>query len=635
MGRNKTKQKPKPKKALSIAQRVLRATLFAMVCSGILTYFLFPVQWKTSFAYQYQPDPSSEPRQESDFFKETLSTQVAVLKSDAFLEMLRSHLNEAGISFTSAQVSRALHVSNPPNTALIEILVQTPHKKTTQQLAQLLDTVSKQFGSESRQAALFSQKANLEALLKRTEDKLQAGDKRAQDIVSTIVHATGNPFASNPDIGAKSLSENYQMLTTRLQDVEADIEAAETQYNAYQTLLNSNEKNLIAGVVLGDDPLLAKMTEQLAMAETESGILNVGLTPEDAGLETPQNRIKQLKAQLERQKQKVLQEKMGQSTPIIQDSLRQEMVSEMVSKRLKLQAAQKTKQTLEKQRTELLKSLATYGDTTGELKTWLFRKTSLLNTVNQLEKQLDTLESQVQQNHATLKLLGTLPEQPSQNYPAHEASFFFLASSLILGCAASTMPYLRKRTDEGLFHTSLLAVLENILQAKGQQVILLLPVMSSGHLNTSLQLGGLLNQFGRDALVIDADLKHRWLSRKLSWDATNGVFEHLLNADLKQAHTDPLSGAKVLPLEVSMDADQVVEFSQVVQRLPGLWGRWSSSVIILDMSQWHEAYHQLLPLVSQVIFYVPPESSAKALLPQVFYTKYNVPVSIIEIQPEI
>jgi hypothetical protein len=217
---------------------------------------------------------------------------------------------------------------------------------------------------------------------------------------------------------------------------------------------------------------------------------------------------------------------------------------------------------------------------------------------------------------------------------ANLSPVFFLTLAASLFCLVMGGKVIQDHLSLRTPTQSLLSIIQQLLKTKKQEIIMVLPVRASGHLNAATHIGGLLNQFGREAIVIDIDLCHRLLSRKIPFDHPNGVYDHLLNAGMKKPYLDPLSGAKVIPLETSLEADKVVEFSQIMQRLPRLWERWPSSVIVLDLSQWHETYHQALSHVSQVIFYVPPGYSADTFLPKIFRKKYRVPVSLVEIQPD-
>ncbi len=216
----------------------------------------------------------------------------------------------------------------------------------------------------------------------------------------------------------------------------------------------------------------------------------------------------------------------------------------------------------------------------------------------------------------------------------HFSVLFFLTLGAALFCLVMGVKVMQDHLSLRTPTRSLLSILQDLLKSQKQQIVMVLPVRASGHLNAATHMGGLLNQFGREAIVIDIDLCHRLLSRKIPVEHPYGVYEHLLNAGMKKPYLDPLSGAKVVPLETSLEADKVVEFSQIMQRLPRLWERWPTSIIVLDLSQWHETYHQILSHVSQVIFYVPPGYDADTLLPKIFRKKYRVPVSLVEIQPD-
>lgn len=211
----------------------------------------------------------------------------------------------------------------------------------------------------------------------------------------------------------------------------------------------------------------------------------------------------------------------------------------------------------------------------------------------------------------------------------------FLVSFLALFGMLAAVPFARQAYHNRIQHRTVLKLVNDLLNSRGRQVVLMMPVYSSGHINAALYLCGMLNQFGRDAVVLDIDLSNRMLSRKIPQTHQYGFYEHLLSPSMKKPYVDPMSGAKVIPLETALSADRVVEFSQIVQRLPRIWERWPSSVVLLDISKWHEGYHHLLPDVSQVVFYVPPDHPTNLLLPRIFKRRYGVSVSIIEIQPDL
>jgi hypothetical protein len=637
---------PKEPKASKSSKPLKRSTYFgatalvALVVSGALAYFLTQPQWRTGFSYQYTPTlskslTSGEDKSFTSVVDSTtdpVMTQVEILRSDRFLEEVQSGLDAQGISgWTTESIAQALTITNPSRSNLVQVVVRTPRRDATMAIAGTLDKAYLEYVAKVQKDTLEAEREFVESSLKNINSKLIEGDTSLHDVLASDPQLKDTAFTTDPMWGEKTLTQNYEDVTRKMREVENEIALDGTTLSHYKALLNKDEKTLLEGVILGEDPVLQKITDQIASAETDANILSVKYSPGASEIADTAAKVRTLQKLYDTQRQKILG---GNGKPVIRDALRRNLIEEMIASKIKVESNIKLYQVLNKQRDNLLSHLDHVASTVGDYNAWNLQKTMLQNTRNSLEKRLDDLNYQLKSMPLPVKVFRPIPQAPSPEQNMPQAAMLFFASFSGLFLLMSAVPFVMDYQSNQIPTRAVLGILKDLLKVKGQQIILMLPVYSSGHLNASTHLGGLLNQFGRDALVMDVDLAHRLLSRKIPLEHPNGVFEHLLSPEMKKPYLDPLSGAKILPLEATLEADKVVEYSQIIQRLPRIWSRWSSSIVILDISQWHEAYHQLLPYVSQVIFYIPPTHQASILLPKIFKGKYNVPVSLVEIQPE-
>lgn len=643
------KHKPAMTKPIKRSTYFVATGILALLVSGTMAFFLAQPQWKLSFSYQYMGKPDTgtahasssgsllhdiQEAQGAASSETSLMAQIALLQNQQFLKTVQAKLETVGIQgWPAEKLARVMKITNPLHSNFIQIEVQTPQKEATRQIAALVHQSYTEYMQAFQREMIQKERAFVESSLSNAKSKLAEGDKNLRSLLSNDASPSTSRFTSDPSLGGKALIQEFEALGKQIKDAEALIAFEDTTYSNYSSLLNKDEKSLMEGVILGEDPVLNKLSEQLATAQTDANILSIKYTPEDAAATGAQ--VKSIEQLIEAQRQQILNGKSAQGKPVIRDSLRKGFVQELLSSKIRLKAATKQRDVLVKQRDNLLQRLDQMASTAGDYNAWMLQKDLLQNTVASLQKRADDLDYQLENLSLPVKLFGTIPTVPSQVHNTSSSLVFFLATFSGLFCLLGAMPLVMDYRATLIPTRSMLGILKELLSTKGQQVIVMLPVYSSGHLNAALHLGGLLNQFGRDAVVIDTDLSHRLLSRKVHGDHPYGVFEHLLDSDMKKPYLDALSGAKMIPLEATLSADKIVEFSQVVQRLPRIWERWPGSVVILDISKWHEAYHQLLPFVSQVIFYVPPSHQTSTLLPKVFKSKYHVPVSLVEIQPEL
>ncbi len=615
--------------------------LIAFALSGAIAFWAYQPQWKTNFSYQYRAEndlsSAADTGDTADVSSviEPVTAQLEIMKSDKFLNEIKTSLEQQGLhGWSTSKIAHAIHLSNPGQSNLIEVSVETPQKAVTQKIAMKLDQLYMQYLADLQTDSLQHEQAFLAESLQQAKTELADGKSHIQNTLALGPQVQAAPFASDPNLGEKAMAQNYTDLTHKIKDVETTIAFEGTKYLHYRALLNQNEKTLVEGVILGQDPVLTKIEDRLANAQTEADIVSVKYAPQGADQESGQDKIKTLQHLFDARRHEVLAGHSGYSPPVIRDSLRQQFIQDLMASKIRLLAAQKTYKILNQQRNSVLAQLNQIVGSVGDYNAWLVQKNMLENTISSLNHQLENVV--YQQSHLLLpvKHFQPLASSPSAVQDAHHSVVIFLLAFAGLFGMMSAVPLCKDYRSSQIVSQSSFSILQELLKTKGQKIIMTLPVHSSGHLNAATQLGGLLNQFGRDALVMDIDLSHRLLSRKIPLEHPYGVLEHLLSTDIKKPYHDPLSGAKILPLEASLSADKVVEFSQIIQRLPKIWDRWPSSVIILDLSQWHEAYHQLIPYVSEVIFYVPPGHQSNILFPKVFKSKYSVPVSLVDIQPE-
>lgn len=620
-----------PKKPLPKAVYFAGIAALSLVVSGALAFFAIQPQWKTGFAYQYLPEHeqslSSDKAVPGSI--NPINAHMAILGSDKFVDELEIYLAGQGFSgWSSEKIAQAIKISHPDHSNLIHVDVITGQKEVSQAIAQELNRSYLAYVKQMQKDSLLAEKAFTESSLNNIKARLTDGETSLQETLATMPQLQGSAFVNNPAWGEKTLTDNYLDLSRKIEDLESQMAVENTRYTHYKALLNKDEKSLMEGVILGEDPVVNRIEDQLATAETDATIQAVKLGPEDANI-----RVKSLQNLLNIQRQKLLGGGAN-GKPVIRDSLRKGFIEELMASKVQLQAAQTLYNSLIQQREGILKHLNSLALNMGDYNAWMLQKSLLQNARAAMEKQLDDVDYRLKHLTLPVKIFRPLPQNPVQIRDWNQSAGLFLSSFSGLFLLLSAVPLVMHYRSGQIPNRSIFGILQDLMHHKGQQIIMMMPVSSSGHLNASTHLGGLLNQFGRDSLVIDVDLCHRLLSRKIPLEHPYGMFEHMLNADMKKPYADPLSGAKMIPLEATLEADKVVEFSQVIQRIPRLWERWPASVIILDLSQWHETYHQLLPHVSQVVFYVPPAHKSSLLLPKVFKDKYHVPVSLVEIQPE-
>ncbi len=617
--------------------------LLALLVSGAVTWVFHQPEWTIGLTYQLLPVDETLNRGESEqaqFWSQKsldnfAQTQMALLESEHFMEQLKAKLpDKLGKSLSIRQLSHAVRTNHLVHSDLLDVTLESTQPGQLLPLAHSLDQTYEDVIRHFELDRLEAQRSFVAHRLGQTIDRLNHGQADLNKVLAAQPKLKDTPFALDPDWGEKELANNYSDINQALKQTEEDIALAETQYHHLQSFLSQDEKKLVEGAVLGDDPTIAKLTDQLAAAETDAHIVSVKYTPGEDDNPDSSSKVRALKRQLDEQRQHVLAQLSQHEKPILRDRFRRDLLAQMISSEIKLQAATKAHGRLEQQRDDLLKEMASVAGTMGSYNSWLFEKDLLQKTKISEEKLLSDIDYQRSHLQLPIKLIQPIPSKPQPAHDPGQAWMLFLSTFSGLFCMLSAVPFYQQYRTQKIPRQPLLDLVEALIQTKGQHIIMLMPVTSTGHLNASVHISGLLNQFGRDSVVIDMDLNNRLLSRKLPTESHQGLFEHFLNPDMKKPYVDPLSLARILPLEAPISSDKIVELSQVVQRMPRIWERWPASVIILDLAKWHEAYHQLLPYVAQVVFYVPPAHPASLLLPQIFKSKYQVPVSLIEIQPD-
>jgi hypothetical protein len=589
-----------------------------------------PTLWQNHFSYQSSGSGVASKADPDDAVTGSSITPIVLLQRDTLLEDLSDSLAQTGIKgWNLGRLQDAVQVTHASDSNRIDVQVQTPEKTVTQKIAKLLNQSYMQSFQDLQKEILQREIAFTQNRLKNTQDKLINGDGYMKSLLATGMQQLEPAFSNDPLLGEKSLSERYETLNQQLKQSEKEIAYEETRSKSYSKLLNKDEKTLMQGVILGGDPTIEKIDNELQAVETDADIVSVKYSPDLSEKEEKAAKIKSLQHLLDRQSQKVLGDEFR--TPVIRDSFRKQLLADLIASKVNLVAAKSQYASLSSERDDLLKHLDQVADKLGDYNAWTLQKNMLQETASSLEKRLADLNYQLKNSVLPLELLHGIPKEPLPIENWSQRMVLGLSSFLALFLLFGSLPYLVDYQSFKMSHQTLPNIFQALLARHGQEIIIMLPMSSAGHLNASLQLGGMLNQFGRETLVIDADLSHRWLSQKVAPNPSQGVLEHLLSPELKQSIQDPLSGAHILPLETTIQPDRVVEFSQIVQRLPKVWSRWPGSVVILDLAHWHEAYHSLLPSVSQVIFYSSPSEKANTLFPRVFKSKYRVPVSIVEV----
>ncbi len=601
------------------------AALVALALAGVPAFLADMPQWKTAFAYQSVGDDPNN----------SAATQSEVLRSSRFPDQIRAILGQEGFSGWSEEaIARSLHVTNPPHSALIQVSVQTHSPKASQTIAAALDSAYTSYLAEFTKDVAQTEILLVQDSLKHNQEKLAAGEKRAKTYLMLDPQLQLGSLTEDPDWGEKSLGQSFSALSQQVKEAQAEVALEETRYKQYLALLNNTEKNLIEGVIVGDDPVVEKLQEKMASGESADQIIPVSLGPNDVAATSPRANQHSLERMIQAERQKVLAGYAHKGKPVIRDSLRRNLVESLLTAKVNRLAATNVLGKLNQDRDKMLTHLDTIVENAGDYRAWQMQRTMLRQTISAQTKRLDELNAQLKHPVLPVRLLYPIPSSALAVRDTGFATFLFITLFVLFFGFFAAIPSLKKMKSARVTNNTVISVVKSLLGAKTQRIVMMIPANTTGHMTTAVQVGGMLNQFGRDTLVIDVDLSHRLLSRKCAVDNQHGVYEHLLSQDLKQPFIDPLSGAKVLPLEASLGADKVVEYTQIMQRIPRIWERWPGSVIILDLSQWHETYHQLLSYVSEVIFYAPPSQSGDLLLPTLFKDRYNVPVSLVEVQPE-
>jgi len=601
--------------------------LASSLLAGLAWWGLYPNTFTTSMSYQVNTHPESSA---------PVALQSAMLKSAPVLNKVAARLQQQGLTgWTAQKLAQAVDVSMSEDTSLLTVTIETPETKQAQQIAQTLDQTYRQTLQQIEADRLEGLHKEVSAQMADTQARLHKGeaDWKKRTGGFTAGSDAGNLWASD-----QALLSEYQEINRKLHDVQADLVSAQTHYRHYKGLLRQDEATLLKGVALGEDPVLQKLSSQLADAQKDSQIQSVGLTPADAqGESTHQARIEFLQSEVTKERARVLNVKQ----PVIRDSVRRGLVGDLIKSRIGIDSAKQTQKQLLAQRNALLKDLETAASTMAQTDAWTLEKRMLTEELHQLKKQQNALESQQTRPQTTVSVFEA-PLDPVENNHTEEkskAAAGVLAASMAILAA---LPLMIRKVDTRQTPkakpqpaTTLAQLTQALAQSPTQQVILMLPLSGDAYSNTSAHLGGLLNQCGRNTVVMDVDLTHRALSAQLNVPSDAGVLEHLINPSLKATVHEALSGADILPLETTITRQQVAEFNQIAKRLPRLFSRWPESLVLLDTPHWHEAYGELMPHVSKVVFYGAPQGqtahqSAQLALPQILASQYGVPVDIVE-----
>lgn len=601
-----------------------KVVLASSLLAGLAWWGLFPNTFTSSIAYQVSTQPESSA---------PVALQAVMVKSTPVLSKVASRLQQQGMSgWTAAKLASAIDVTMSEDTSLLNVTVETPQSKQAQQIAQVLDQTYRQTLQQIESDRLEGLHQEVASQMADTQTRLEKGEADWKKRTGGFT-ASGETSLWASD---QALLSEYQDINRKLHDVQADLVSAQTHYRHYKGLLRQDEATLLKGVALGEDPILQKLSSQLAEAQKDNQIQAVGLTPADSqGESTHQARIEFLQSEVNKERARVLNVKQ----PVIRDSVRRGLVGDLIKSRIGIESAKHSQKQLMGQRSALLKDLETAASTMAQTDSWTLEKRMLTEELHQLQKQQKALESQQAKPQTTVSVFEA-PLAPVENSHVPEkskaAGGVWLASMALL---AALPLMVRKESAEKPAKpqavTSLAQLTQTLAQSANQQIVLMLPLSGDAYSNTSAHLGGLLNQCGRNTVVMDVDLTHRALSTQLNLPSTNGVLEHLLNPELKATIHEALSGADILPLEATITRQQVAEFSQITKRLPRLFGRWSDSLVLLDTPHWHEAYRELMPYVSKVVFYGTNPNEKNRLggqlaLPQILASQFDIPVEVLE-----
>lgn len=620
MSAQSKQSKPSPRWQVQYPAKVL---VLSAVLGGLAWWGLFPSTWHTQWSYQLKSSGQTQA---------PASLQAAMLKSSPVLGKTVQQLNQQGVKGWTAQtLSQHLNIALAPDTQLLEVTVSGPTARESEVIAQTLDRNYRQVLAQIESERLEALKEDIKSQLADTQNRLQKGEanwKSKTGGFSTDLGVSGL-WASD-----QALLADYQALSQKLRQTQSDLVSAQTHYRHYKGLLHHDEATLLKAVALGEDPVLQKLNSQLAEAQSDSGIQSVGLTNSDAlGETTHQARIEYLQSEVAKERSWIL----GAKQPVIRDSVRKGLIGDLIQSRAAIESAKRSQQKLQSERASLLKDLDVAAQSMAQADAWSLEKRLLTEERHQLQKQLKALAQQKAQPQTVVKVIEaplTPVENPHTSEKSQAAAGVFAGSFLFL----AALPLLVKRVEQSARKpqqtlTSLAELTQTLAQSAEQKVVLMLPLSGDAHNNTSVHLGGLLNQCGRPSVVMDVDLTQRTLSQQLNLVTQSGVLEHLLNSELKVPAHEALTGADVLPLETTLTRQQVAEFTQITKRLPRLFERWQQSVVLLDTPRWHEAYGELMPYISQVVFYGAsgqPSNQPTSALPQILASQYGVPIQLVQ-----
>ncbi|MCA9841545.1 MAG: hypothetical protein KC475_05445 [Cyanobacteria bacterium HKST-UBA03] len=120
-------------------------------------------------------------------------------------------------------------------------------------------------------------------------------------------------------------------------------------------------------------------------------------------------------------------------------------------------------------------------------------------------------------------------------------------------------------------------------------------------------LGGLLQQYGRQTLVVDMDFETQHLSQQLSHTAGYaGLFARLRHPDRPWDFArHPQTHVQVLHLEQPLRDRQHTHIPSILRRLRLLLNRQPFDTILLDCPRWHAGLSTVVPAIDEILLYCP------------------------------
>ncbi len=628
-----------PRINLSSRQRfAVTAVTLGLMTAWTVSSFINKPYWTSQYSYQFvQPaalsDSVDNGQGNASFFvrNNAVGTQISILQSEKLLGLVNRELRRQGNkTWTVAALRKAIEIKNPLQSEIIQIEVKTPHQQDTRQIAKALHQVYLSYLDELHQDLTRDQITLVNRQIRAKRKELIAQNDLIQQVAPVALPADMSELA---DIGQESPMVKLSQINNQISDVELQIAAEEAKYEHLNTLLaqqDAAEPKKLA------DADLAAMTAAIAQRHVDAFSKSANYHPavnyklnKDGAIAVEAKEQAAKPARLITPHTIVVQDFNAKPQKPVQD-----LAHELNTASLNLKAAQAKRQKLAEAKTALLQNMNQGSKATNSatrLHELVSKQTLAEQSLAALENKRSQLQEQLNLPSVNIRLLDPIPSKPRQDKNHSLDLMVFLGS---LACSFSflaAMPAVSKKVRQQIQQESIAGLIERLSKLNKQSVVLVLPVNQADYMNISPNLAGLLNTLGNDTLVMDVDLFRRKLTLNNQITHPYGMLRHLINPEMNLPYQDITSNAKVVPVEAALQSHQNAEYGEIIKRVPQLFKLWKESTILLDAAAWHPAYENLLPHLSEIVFYSPSQVKSAAVLPRIFKQKYNIPVTLLKI----